>query len=255
MSKIKKSITELVGGTPLLEVTNYQKKHQLEAEIVAKLEYLNPANSTKDRIAKAMIEEAEKKGLLKHGDTIIETTSGNTGVGLSAIAAAKGYKVKLYIQDNVSVERTKAARAYGAEVTPLSEIPGGVETLEQTDGDFVALINDVIKPHIDEHVKEGVFLNQLDNRANPNVHKETTGREIWEDTDGQIDILVATVGTGGTLSGAGAYLKSKNPDIQVVGVEPGYQSIATFENPDVVEITGVHRFSDQEKERVLQTFT
>ena len=250
MSKIKKSITELVGGTPLLEVTNYQKKHQLEAEIVAKLEYLNPANSTKDRIAKAMIEEAEKKGILKPGDTIIETTSGNTGVGLSAIAAAKGYKVKLYIQDNVSVERTKAARAYGAEVTPLSEIPGGVETLEQTDGDFVALINDVIKPHIDEHVKEGVFLNQLDNRANPNVHKETTGREIWEDTDGQIDILVATVGTGGTLSGAGAYLKSKNPDIQVVGVEPGYHSIATFENPDVVEITGVHRFSDQEKERV-----
>lgn len=250
INNIKKSITELVGRTPLLEIVNYEKKHQLEAEIVVKLEYLNPANSVKDRIAKAMIEDAENKGILKPGDTIIETTSGNTGVGVSAIAAAKGYKVKLYIQDHVSVERTKVARAYGAEVIPMSEIPGVEETLENTDGDFVAVIKNVIKPYIDENEKNAVFLNQVDNEINPHVHRVTTGPEIWEDTDGKIDILVATVGTGGTLSGAGAYLKSKNPNIQVVGVEPGYASIATNENPDIIEITGVHRFSDQEAERV-----
>lgn len=248
-NKIKKSITELVGRTPLLEIVNYEKTNQLEAEIVVKLEYLNPANSVKDRIAKAMIEDAETKGLLKDGTTILETTSGNTGIGLAAITAAKGYKLRIIIQDNVSEERTKVVKAYGAEIIPMSEVPGVEETLEQTDGDFVEVIN-VIRETIVEKDDTLVFLNQLDNDANPKIHKETTGPEIWEDTDGHVDIFVATVGTGGTLSGAGAYLKSKNPNVKVVGVEPGNASIATLDNPDVLEITGVHRFSDVEEKRV-----
>lgn len=249
-NKIKKSITELIGRTPLLELTNYEKKHQLEAEIVAKLEYFNPASSVKDRIANALIEDAEKKGLLQPGGTIVETTSGNTGVGLAAIAAAKGYKLKLVIQDGVSEERTKVARAYGAEVSTMSEIPGVEEAFEKTEGDFVAVIKEIIAPYFEKHLEGAVFVNQVENDANPTVHRETTGPEIWEDTDGQVDIVVATVGTGGTVSGIGAYLKSKNPDIKIVGVEPGYGSIVTAENPEAVEITGVHRFSDQPAERV-----
>lgn len=250
MSNISTSITELIGNTPLLRIVNYEEKHQLDAEVITKLEYLNPTNSTKDRIAKAMIEKAEHEGRLKPGDTIFETTSGNTGVAVAAIAAAKGYPVKLYIQDQVSEERTQVARAYGATVTPISEIPHSEAFLEETDGDFVALTKEIIEPYIEELEGKGVFLNQLDNIANPQVHRETTGPEIWRDTNGRVDIVVATVGTGGTLSGVGAYLKEQNPNIQVVGVEPGLESIATFEEPDIVEITGVHRFSDQEKSRV-----
>ncbi|MGP7817221.1 PLP-dependent cysteine synthase family protein [Niallia sp. 01092] len=248
-NKIKKSITELVGRTPLLEIVNYEKENQLEAEIIGKLEYLNPSNSIKDRIAKGMIEDAENRGLLKNGATILETTSGNTGIGLAAIAAAKGYKLRIYMQDGVSEERTKVIRAYGSEVIPFSDVPELVEAIEETDGDFVEVIN-VFRKAVVEKEENTVFLNQLGNEANPKVHRETTGPEIWEDTDGQVDILVATIGTGGTLSGAGAYLKSKNPNIKVVGVEPGIASIATLDNPDIVEITGVHRFSDVEEERV-----
>lgn len=249
VQKIKKSITELVGNTPLLELTNYEEQHQLQAEIIVKLEYLNPANSIKDRIAKSMIESAEEKGLLKKGDTIVETTSGNTGIGLAAIAASKGYNFRVYIQDQVSIERTKVIRAYGSEVIPFSAVPVIEKTLEETDGDFVAAVN-VLKNEVFEKEENVVFLNQLDNEANPNAHKNTTGPEIWEDTEGELDIFVATVGTGGTLSGAGAYLKSKNPNIHVVGVEPGLASIATVENPDIPEITGVHRFSDVEEKRI-----
>lgn len=248
-NKIKKSITELVGNTPLLELVNYNKKHQLGAQIVAKLEYLNPANSVKDRIAKAMIEDAEEKGLLKEGYTIVETTSGNTGIGLAAIAASKGYKFRVYIQDNVSIERTKVIRAYSSEVIPFSEVPIITETLEETDGDFVHAIN-ILKEEVFSKEENIVFLNQLDNEANPNVHKETTGPEIWEDTNGEVDIFVGTVGTGGTVNGVGTFLKSKNPNIKIVGVEPGLGSIATVENPDIPEITGVHRFSDVEEKRV-----
>lgn len=249
VNKIKKSISELVGKTPLLEIVNYEKQNDLNAEIVVKLEYLNPSNSVKDRIAKAMIEDAENKGILKKGYTIVETTSGNTGIGLAAIAASKGYKFKVYIQDNVSIERTKAIRAYGSEVIPFSEVPVVAKAIEETDGDFVEVIN-VLKKEVLEKEENIVFLNQLENEANPRVHKETTGPEIWEDTDGLVDIFVAAVGTGGTLSGAGAYLKSKNPNIKIVGVEPGIESIATLENPDIPEITGVHRFSDVEEKRV-----
>ncbi|MGE7664542.1 PLP-dependent cysteine synthase family protein [Ureibacillus composti] len=248
-NKIKKSITELVGKTPLLEIVNYEKQHQLEAEIIVKLEYLNPANSVKDRIALAMIEDAEQKGLLKEGDSIIETTSGNTGIGLAAIAAAKGYKLKIYIQDNVSVERTKAIRALGAEVVPFSDVPEILQTIEESDGDFVEVIN-VLKEKVISKQQNSIFLHQLENEANPRIHFETTGPEIWEDTDGEVDILVATVGTGGTLSGAGAFLKSKNSTIKIVGVEPATNSIPTVENPDIPEITGVHRFSDVEEKRV-----
>lgn len=248
-NKIKKSITELIGNTPLLELVNYNKKHQLDAEIVAKLEYFNPANSVKDRIAKAMIEAAEKQGLLKQGDTIVETTSGNTGIGLAAIAASKGYKFRVYIQDNVSIERTKVIRAYGSEVIPFSEVPIITKTLEETDGDFVEVIN-VLKDEVFSKEDGIVFVNQLENEANPAIHKDTTGPEIWKDTNGQVDIFVGSVGTGGTVSGVGAFLKSKNPNIKIVGVEPGLDSIPTVENPDIPEITGVHRFSDVEEKRV-----
>ncbi|TQE91179.1 cysteine synthase family protein [Ureibacillus sp. FSL K6-8385] len=248
-NKIKKSITELVGRTPLLQLVNYEKQNQLEAELIVKLEYFNPVNSVKDRIAKSMIEDAEAKGLLKKGDTIVETTSGNTGIGVAAIAAAKGYKFRVYIQDNVSIERTKVIRAFGGEVIPFSEVPALAKAMEETDGDFVEAIN-VLKNEVLSKEENILFLNQLENEANPRIHKETTGPEIWEDTDGQIDIFVAAVGTGGTISGVGEFLKNKNPNIQIVAVEPGLNSIATPENPDIPEITGVHRFSDVEEKRV-----
>ncbi|MER2106708.1 MAG: cysteine synthase family protein [Solibacillus sp.] len=249
---IKKSITELVGKTPLLQLVNYENDNKLAAELIVKLEYLNPSNSVKDRIAKAMIEDAEQKGLLKKGDTIVETTSGNTGIGLAAIAAAKGYNFRVYIQDNVSIERTKVIRAFGGEVIPFSEVPAIVRTMEETNGDFVEIIN-VFKEEVLSKEENIVFLNQLENQANPQTHNETTGPEIWEDTDGQVDIFVATIGTGGTVSGTGAYLKSKNPNVQIIGVEPATASIATLENPDIPEITGVHRFSDVEEKRVPKT--
>lgn len=248
-NNIKKSITELVGKTPLLQLVNYEKHHQLKAELVVKLEYFNPVNSIKDRIAKSMIEDAEAKGLLKKGDTIVETTSGNTGIGVAAIAAAKGYKFRVYIQDHVSVERTKVIRAFGGEVIPFSEVPILAETMEKTDGDFVEVIN-VLKNEVLSKEENIVFLNQLENEANPRIHRETTGPEIWKDTNGQIDIFIASVGTGGTISGVGEYLKTKNPNIKIIAVEPGENSIPTVENPDIPEITGVHRFSDVEEKRI-----
>lgn len=246
---IKQSIIELIGHTPLLALNQYTKELQLEAEIIAKLEYFNPANSVKDRIAKAMIEDAEARGVLTKDKTIIETTSGNTGIGLAAIAAAKGYKLRIYMQDGVSEERTKVVKAYGTEVVPFSDVPEMVAAFEETDGDFVETIK-VFKETVVDKDENVVFLNQLDNEANPNIHERTTGPEIWEDTAGQIDIFVAAIGTGGTISGVGAYLKSKNPAIQIIGVEPAINSIATVEQPDIIEITGVHRFSDAQEARV-----
>ncbi|UDK97689.1 cysteine synthase family protein [Lysinibacillus sphaericus] len=246
---IKQSIIELIGHTPLLALNQYTKELQLEAEIIAKLEYFNPANSVKDRIAKAMIEDAEARGVLTKDKTIIETTSGNTGIGLAAIAAAKGYKLRIYMQDGVSEERTKVVKAYGTEVVPFSDVPEMVAAFEETDGDFVETIK-VFRETVVDTDENVVFLNQLDNEANPNIHERTTGPEIWEDTAGQIDIFVAAIGTGGTISGVGAYLKSKNPAIQIIGVEPAINSIATVEQPDIIEITGVHRFSDAQEARV-----
>ena len=252
MGKINKSITELVGNTPLLELVNYEKQNGLEAEIVVKLEYFNPNQSVKDRIALAMIEDAEKKGLLKPGYTIVETTSGNTGIGLAAIAATKGYKFRVYIQDNVSVERFKVINAFGGETIKFSTVPAVVKVLEETGGDFVAAIKSLEKEVLSKE-KKIFFVNQVANPANPAVHKATTGPEIWDDTNGNIDFLVATVGTGGTISGAGAYLKSKNPDLKIVAIQPGPGSLPSEENPTPPDITGVHSFSGIPEERIPKT--
>lgn len=207
MGRIYESVTELIGRTPLLHVKNYENEKKLEANIYAKLEYFNPAGSIKDRVALSMIEDAENKGILKEGSVIIEPTSGNTGIGLAAIAASKGYKVILTMPETMSVERRKLLQAYGAEIvlTAGSEgMKGAIEKAEEiaktTENSFIA----------------GQFVN----RANPEAHRKTTGPEIWEDTDGKVDILVAGVGTGGTITGIGEYLKSKNNEIKIVAVEP-----------------------------------
>ena len=217
MGKINKSITELVGRTPLLELVNYEKKNNIDARILVKLEYFNPNQSVKDRIAFAMIEDAEKKGLLKPGYTVVETTSGNTGIGLAAIAAAKGYKFRVYIQDNVSQERFQVIKAFGGEIIKLSDEPVIAEVMKETNGDFVAAI------------------------------------AALRETDGNVDILVANVGTGGTVSGTGKYLKSKNPEIKVVAIQPGENSLPSDNNPAPEEITGVHPFEGVPSERVPST--
>ena len=205
--KIYEKITDLVGKTPLLELSNYEKEHNLEARVLAKLEYFNPAGSVKDRIAKAMIEDAEAKGLLKEGSVIIEPTSGNTGIGLAAVAAAKGYKIILTMPETMSVERRNLLKAYGAQIVLTEGAKGMKGAIEKAD--------ELAK------ATPGSFIpGQFVNPANPQAHIKTTGPEIWEDTDGKVDIFVAGVGTGGTLSGVGEYLKSKNPNIKVVAVEP-----------------------------------
>ena len=207
MARIFEDITQLVGKTPLVKVKNYSEGKDLAATILVKLEYLNPAGSVKDRIAKAMIEDAEKKGLLKEGSVIIEPTSGNTGIGLAAIAAARGYRAIFTMPETMSVERRNLLKAYGAEIVLTEGAKGMKGAIAKAD----------------ELVKEipGAFIpGQFTNPANPAAHKATTGPEIWNDTDGKVDYFVAGVGTGGTLSGTGEYLKSKNPAVKVVAVEP-----------------------------------
>ncbi len=248
MGKINQSITELVGRTPLLQLNGYIKSHNLESDIIGKLEYFNPNQSIKDRIALNMIEDAEKKGLLKTGDTIVETTSGNTGIGLAAIAATKGYPFRVYIQDQVSKERFKVIKAFGGETIKFGDEPKLAKVIKETGGDFVAMLK-VLKEEILPNQEHICFVDQLTNPANPEIHKKTTGPEIWEDTEGKVDILVACVGTGGTVSGTGAYLKEQNPNVKVVAVQPGPQSIPGDENPAPEEITGVHPF-----EGVPETF-
>ncbi|MBQ2049682.1 MAG: cysteine synthase A [Spirochaetales bacterium] len=207
MARIYEDITQLVGGTPLVKVKNYSKAHNLEATILVKLEYLNPAGSVKDRIAKAMIEDAEKRGVLKPDSVIIEPTSGNTGIGLAAIAAARGYRAILTMPETMSVERRNLLKAYGAEIV-LTEGTKGMKGAIAKADELAAEIPNSFIP--------GQFVNP----ANPAAHKATTGPEIWADTDGKVDIFVAGVGTGGTLSGVGEFLKSKNPKVKVVAVEP-----------------------------------
>lgn len=207
MANIYRSITELIGKTPLAEVCRLEQEENLEATVLVKLEYRNPAGSAKDRIAKSMIEDAEEKGLLKEGYTIIEPTSGNTGIGLAAIAAAKGYRMILTMPETMSVERRNILKAFGAEVV-------------LTDGSK-GMSGAVTKAEELAREIEGSFIpGQFENPANPNAHYRTTGPEIWEDTDGKVDIFVASVGTGGTITGTGRYLKEKNPQIKVVAVEP-----------------------------------
>ena len=238
MGKIYRSITELVGKTPLLELANYEKKHDLPAKLLVKLEYFNPNQSIKDRTALNMIEEAEKKGLIKPGDTLVETTSGNTGIGLAAIAATKGYKFRVYIQDQVSAERFQVIKAFGAEVIKLSEEPVIVETMEKTGGDFIAAVAALRDQVLAK--EEGIFfVDQLSNPANPAVHESTTGPEIWEDTNGNVDILVASVGTGGTVTGIGTYLKSKNPKVKIVAVEPADSPVLSGGKPGPHKIQGI----------------
>ena len=242
MANIHKSITELVGRTPLLELSGYEKKNNLGGKIIAKLEYFNPNGSIKDRIALEMIEDAEKSGKLKKGDTIVEATSGNTGIGLAGIAAAKGYPFRVYIQDGVSKERYQVMKALGAETIWLSEEPVVAKTIAETNGDFVAALK-ALKDEVIDKQDNVCFVDQLGNPANPGAHRKTTGPEIWEDTDGKVDIFIAGVGTGGTLSGTGAYLKEKNPDVKIIGVQPGPNSLPSPENPvPEADITGVHPF-------------
>lgn len=224
--RVYRKITDLIGGTPLLELTNYEKANELNAKIYAKLEYFNPAGSVKDRIAKAMLDDAEEKGLLKPGAVIIEPTSGNTGIGLASVAASRGYKVILTMPETMSVERRNLLKAYGA-VLVLTEGAKGMagaiakakELAEQTPNSYIP--------------------SQFTNPANPAVHLKTTGPEIWADTDGKVDIFVAGVGTGGTLSGVGAYLKSQNPNVKVVAVEPATSPVLSGGKAGPHKIQGI----------------
>lgn len=207
MAKVYTSITQLIGGTPLVELKNYEAEKNLQATILAKLEYFNPAGSVKDRIAKAMLDDAEAKGLLKPGATIIEPTSGNTGIGLASVAAARGYKIILTMPETMSVERRNLLKAYGAELVLTDGAKGMKGAIEKANELAAATPGSFIP---------GQFVNP----ANPAIHRATTGPEIWADTDGKVDIFVAGVGTGGTLTGVGEYLKSQNPNVKIVAVEP-----------------------------------
>lgn len=224
--RVYRKITDLIGGTPLLELTNYEKANELNAKIYAKLEYFNPAGSVKDRIAKAMLDDAEEKGLLKPGAVIIEPTSGNTGIGLASVAASRGYKVILTMPETMSVERRNLLKAYGAELVLTEGAKGMAGAIAKA-------------KELAEQTPNSYIPSQFTNPANPAVHLKTTGPEIWADTDGKVDIFVAGVGTGGTLSGVGAYIKSQNPNVKVVAVEPATSPVLSGGKAGPHKIQGI----------------
>lgn len=226
MAHIYKGTLDLIGKTPLVEAINIEKEYDLQAKLLVKLEYLNPAGSVKDRIAKAMIEDAESKGLLKEGSTIIEPTSGNTGIGLAAIAASRGYKIILTMPETMSVERRNILKAYGAEIVLTEGSKGMKGAIEKAD-------------ELAKTIPGSFIPAQFDNPANPAVHKKTTGPEIWQDTDGEVDIFVAGVGTGGTVTGTGEYLKSQKPSVKIVAVEPAQSPVLSQGKGGAHKIQGI----------------
>lgn len=226
MANIKENVSELIGGTPLLDAKRFVKSEGVDAKIVAKLELFNPAGSVKDRVAKAMIEDAEKKGILKEGATIIEPTSGNTGIGLAAVGVSKGYTVILTMPETMSVERRNLLKAYGAKVVLTEGAKGMKGAIAKAD-------------ELSKEIENSVILGQFVNPANPTAHYETTGPEIWADTDGKVDIFIAGVGTGGTVSGVGRYLKEKNPNVKVVAVEPETSPVLSEGKSGAHKIQGI----------------
>ena len=226
MSKIYKGVSELIGKTPIIEAVNFEKAVEADATILAKLEYFNPAGSVKDRVALAMIEEAEKKGVLKKGATIIEPTSGNTGIGLAAVGVSKGYKVILTMPETMSIERRNLLKAYGAQIVLTEGAKGMTGAIKKAD-------------ELKGEIENSVILGQFVNPATPAAHFATTGPEIWEDTDGKVDIFIAGVGTGGTVTGVGQYLKSKNPDVKIVAVEPATSPVLSQGKSGPHKIQGI----------------
>ncbi len=226
MSGIYQGTLDLIGNTPLVEVQNLERKYDLKAKVLVKLEYFNPAGSVKDRIAKAMLEDAEEKGILKEGSVIIEPTSGNTGIGLAAIAAVKGYRLILTMPDTMSVERRNILKAYGAELVLTEGIQGMKGAIARA-------------KELAEEIPGSFLPGQFENPSNPEIHRRTTGPEIWKDTDGNVDIFVAGVGTGGTITGVGEYLKSQNPGIQVVAVEPASSPVLSQGTGGAHKIQGI----------------
>lgn len=243
MTRIYNSFSELIGNTPLLELHNYRRNRRLDARILAKVEYFNPAGSIKDRIAWGIIKEAEDAGKIRPGDLLVDVTSGNTGIGLAAVAASRGYRTKFYLSDNISRDKVKLLRLFGAELVIVkNEFFLDPEALDK------------ITARVRDENPTAFFTDQLANPANPRTHFETTGPEIWRDTEGTVDIFVGGVGTGGTISGAGKFLRSKKPDIKIIIAEPALESLPTEENPYPDEIDGVHKVSEVPPEQLPRNF-